>query len=27
LRSPSKKMRVLKTRRWEGDGMGLGDDV
>lgn len=23
LRSPSKKMRVLKTRRWEGSGMGL----
>lgn len=26
LRSPSKKMRVLKTRKWEGEGMGLGDD-
>lgn len=23
LRSPSKKMRVLKTRKWEGSGMGL----
>lgn len=25
LRSPSKKMRVLKTRKWEGDGLGLED--
>ncbi|EMF11119.1 P-loop containing nucleoside triphosphate hydrolase protein [Sphaerulina musiva SO2202] len=25
LRSPSKKVRVLKTRKWEGDGMGLDD--
>ncbi len=23
MRSPSKKMRVLKTRKWEGSGMGL----
>lgn len=23
LRSPSKKMRVLKTRKWEGSGFGL----
>lgn len=23
LRSPSKKMRVLKSRKWEGSGMGL----
>lgn len=23
LRSPSKKMRVLKARKWEGEGMGL----
>lgn len=23
LRSPSKKMRVLKTRRWDGSGMGV----
>lgn len=26
LRSPSKKMRVLKTRKWEGSGMGLEDE-
>lgn len=26
MRSPSKKMRVLKTRKWDGDGMGLEDD-
>ena len=25
LRSPSKKMRVLKTRKWEGSGMGLDE--
>ncbi|EGP90723.1 uncharacterized protein MYCGRDRAFT_98983 [Zymoseptoria tritici IPO323] len=25
LRSPSKKMRVLKTRKWDGSGMGLDD--
>nr|POF03885.1 kinesin-like motor protein 9 [Quercus suber] len=25
LRSPSKKMRVLKTRKWNGSGMGLDD--
>ena len=25
LRSPSKKMRVLKTRRWDGSGMGVED--
>lgn len=24
LRSPSKKMRVLKTRKWEGSGVGFG---
>ena len=23
LRSPSKKMRVLKSRKWEGSGLGL----
>ncbi|USW55711.1 Putative kinesin-like protein [Septoria linicola] len=27
LRSPSKKMRVLKTRKWEGSGMGLDDEL
>lgn len=27
LRSPSKKMRVLKTRKWEGSGMGLEDGL
>lgn len=27
LRSPSKKVRVLKTRKWEGDGMSLSDDL
>ena len=27
LRSPSKKVRVLKTRKWEGDGMSLGDEL
>lgn len=26
IRSPSKKMRVLKTRKWDGEGMGLGDE-
>nr|POF13313.1 kinesin-like motor protein 9 [Quercus suber] len=25
LRSPSKKMRVMKTRKWTGSGMGLDD--
>jgi len=25
LRSPSKKMRVLKPRKWEGSGVGLGE--
>ena len=25
LRSPSKKMRVLKTRKWDGSGMGLDE--
>ena len=24
-RSPSKKMRVLKSRRWDGSGMGVED--
>lgn len=24
MRSPSKKMRVLKTRKWDGEGLGLG---
>ncbi|KAF2167718.1 hypothetical protein M409DRAFT_21870 [Zasmidium cellare ATCC 36951] len=27
LRSPSKKMRVLKTRKWDGSGMGLDDGL
>ena len=27
LRSPSKKMRVLKTRKWEGSGMGVEEIV
>lgn len=27
LRSPSKKMRVLQTRKWNGSGMGLDDGV
>jgi hypothetical protein len=26
-RSPSKKMRILKTRKWEGSGMGLDEIV
>ena len=26
MRSPSKKMRVMKTRKWEGSGMGLEFD-
>ena len=25
MRSPSKKMRTLKTRKWEGSGMGLDE--
>jgi len=25
LRSPSKKMRVLRTRKWDGSGMGLDE--
>ncbi|KAK3709842.1 hypothetical protein LTR37_010670 [Vermiconidia calcicola] len=25
MRSPSKKMRVLKTRKWEGSGMGVDE--
>ena len=25
MRSPSKKMRTLKTRKWQGSGMGLDD--
>lgn len=25
LRSPSKKIRVLKARKWEGDGMGISE--
>ena len=24
-RSPSKKMRVLKSRRWDGSGMGVDE--
>lgn len=27
LRSPSKKMRVLKTRKWDGSGMGIDDEL
>lgn len=27
LRSPSKKMRVLKTRKWDGSGMGIDDGL
>ncbi|KXT18342.1 hypothetical protein AC579_939 [Pseudocercospora musae] len=27
LRSPSKKMRVLKTRKWEGEGMSFDDGL
>jgi hypothetical protein len=26
-RSPSKKMRVLSTRKWKGSGMGLDEIV
>lgn len=25
LRSPSKKTRVLKTRKWDGSGMGVAE--